>query len=487
MVVERNKEVKARKRILSLLDKDSFHEVNAQNDNDESYNTNGVITGIGKIANKTVCVYSQDISNFHGTIGVEHGQKIIYLQKLALKKKCPIIGINDSGGARIQEGVCALKECGKILYYNTRLSGIIPQIMIIAGPCAGLAAYSPGIADFVFMIGGQSQMFVTGPKVIQEVTGENCTIEELGGINVHAKMTGSAHFVCEEEKSCFEQVRKLVQMIPSNMDPRKGLFKRYANKNKPPADFDFRDVVPANHKKIYDIHGVIENFTDENSFVEVSKEYAPNIVVGFGTLSNLTIGIVANQPSEMCGALDYMSSIKAARFVRYCDSYQIPIVTLVDVPGYYPGRLQEEHGIIRNGAKLIYAYAESTVPKITIILRKAFGGAFVALGSKSLGADKTYAWPDAEIAVMGPEGAVNILYGRKLKAMDEKERMGYYSYLVEEYKNNSMSAEIAISNGCVDEIIQPTLMKSIVFKDLMKLISSTPKRGVYRIHGDMPL
>lgn len=477
-------------RIERILNKDTFFEFGSNvGSYKEEYKEqslldyDGVITGYGYIGRKLVYIYSQDFTVCGGTVGKKHGEKIALTIKKAIENKCPIIGINDSGGARIQEGVNALAAYGDIFYYNTLASGYIPQISVVLGPCAGGAVYSPGITDFVFMVDEISHMFVTGPKVIQEVTGISCNEDELGGTNIHKKISGVSHFVFSNEDDCFEKLKKLISIIPTSVYDTKIKNVKYNKK----FFTNIQNIVPKNPRKIYNIIDIINEVVDVDSFLEIQKEFATNIVVGFGKISEITVGIVANQPSVMAGVLDCDSSDKAARFVRYCDSFNIPIITLVDVPGFLPSVEQEKKGIIRHGAKLLYAYAEATTIKITIILRKAFGGAYIAMGSKHLRTDFVYAWPQSQISVMGAEGAVNVIYAQDLKRLSGMEREDFRIKKMQEYENIYMSSLIAEKEGYIDEILDPKEMRLRIFKDIMCLQNKQEIIHISKKHGNIPL
>lgn len=477
-------------RIEYLLDKNSFHEFGSnvgtyreEYDSKESLPYDGVITGYGYINGQLVYVYSQDFTICGGTVGKKHGEKIAMTIKKAIECRCPVIGINDSGGARIQEGVNALAGYGEIFYLNTLASGYIPQIMIIAGPCAGGAVYSPGITDFIFMVEGLGNMFVTGPKVIEQVTGEKCTAEELGGAKVHAIDSGVAHFRYPTEKECFDNVKKLIELIPPNVNFSNHYgMKRYSKKMFCRIDH----IVPKEQRKVYDVLDLILQLLDDNSFLEIQKEFAPNIVIGLGRLSGITVGIVANQPRMLGGILDCDSSDKAARFVRYCDAYNIPIITLVDVPGFIPSIKQEKAGIIRHGAKLLYAYSEASTIKLTVIVRKAFGGAYIAMGSKHLGADFVYAWPNAQISVMGADGAINVLYSKQLQKMDGEEKSTFKNDMVKKYEKEYMTSLIAEKEGYVDEVIKPIQTRERIFQDIL-VLSNKKHKSIDKKHGNIPL
>lgn len=477
-------------RIKYLLDNDSFQEFGS---NIGSYGAgyscvnslpyDGVITGYGYIDGQLVYVYSQDFTICGGTVGRKHGEKIAIAIKKAIENKCPIIGIIDSGGARIQEGANALAGYGEIFYNNTLASGYIPQISIIAGTCAGGAVYSPGITDFIFMIKQVGYMFVTGPKVIKDVTGEKCTADELGGTKIHAQYSGVAHFISETEQECFDKVKKLITMLPSSANTEKKKYTKYSKKYFSEID----TILPKEQRKVYDIHRVINELLDKDTFLEIQEQFASNIVIGFGYLSGITVGIVANQPQILGGILNCDASDKAARFIRFCDSFSIPIITLVDVPGFMPSIEQERTGIIRHGAKLLYAYAEASVPKITIILRKAFGGAYIAMGSKHLGADFVYAWPGAQISVMGGEGAIDIIYSKKLLTMEDDEKQKFRTEMLEKYNEQFMSSLIAEREGYVDEIIFPEQTREKIYRDLFSLMNKRQTISVVKKHGNIPL
>src|SRR5690606_13728364 len=399
-----------------------------------------VLTGYGKIHGRPVYVFAQDFTVFGGALGEMHALKIARIMDLAAKNGAPIIGLNDSGGARIQEGVVSLDGYGHIFYRNSIYSWVIPQLSVIMGPCAGGAVYSPAITDFVFMVEKTSQMFITGPKVIETVTGEKISSEDLGGAGIHSSISGNAHFTAPSEPEALDQVRKLLSYLPQNNqeDPPRVYCKKDDGGNE-----ELPEVVPVEGTKVYDVREVIHRVLDEDSFFEVHEHFARNIVVGFGRIDGYSVGIVANQPKVMAGGLDIDSSDKLSRFVRFCDCFNIPIITFVDVTGFFPGVNQEHRGIIRHGAKILYAYSEATVPKITVILRKAYGGAYVALNSKAIGADLVYAWPSAEVAVMGPEGAANIIFSKEIAASDDPERTRREK--IEEYRRQFANPYVAAS------------------------------------------
>ncbi|MBI51816.1 MAG: methylmalonyl-CoA carboxyltransferase [Chloroflexi bacterium] len=477
----------ARERIDLLLDPNSFQEIDSLSrasgeKDDQSIVGDAVVTGWGEINGRKVCIFSQDFTVYGGSLGEVVGKKIVKIMDIALKTGVPIIGLNDSGGARIQEGVTALAGYGDIFLRNVRVSGVIPQISVILGPCAGGAVYSPSITDFIFMTEQTSQMFITGPDVIQAVTGEKTTPEELGGALSHNSKSGVAHFASKNEEETFEEVRRLISFIPlNNLDSSP---KRQSSDNANRSNDNLKKIVPDDESVPYDVREVIEEIIDDGDFLEVHEHFAQNIVVGFGSFNNKSVGIVANQPMHLGGVLDINSSRKASRFVRFCDSFNIPIVTLVDVPGYLPGLDQEYGGIITHGAKLVYAFAEATVPKISIILRKGFGGAYDAMGSKHLAADINYAWPSAAIAVMGAGQAINIVSRKELEKAKNKEKKR--EELINDYRDRLEHPYIAAAKGYIDDIIEPQQTRSKIIKalDLLenKSESLPPKK-----HGNIPL
>lgn len=478
-------------RINALCDKDSFFEIySGVRHNCTSFGMenkeipyDGVITGFGKINGRKVAVYAQDFTVQGGSLGLKHGQKIAELIEKAIQARTPVIGINDSGGARIQEGVDSLCGYGELFYQNVRASGSIPQISIIAGPCAGGAVYSPGITDFIFTVDKISQLFITGPKVVKSVMFMDISAEDLGGAAIHAQKSGVAHFRAENEKDCYESVRKLLDYIPHYygdelVQAEKIKFDVKKNAKK------INEILPENPRQGYDVKDVINCIVDEDSFYETSREFALNCVTGFAKLEGRTIGIVANNPKGLGGVLDCDSSDKIARFVRYCDSFNIPLLTLVDVPGFIPGPQEEQKGIIRHGAKVIYAYSEASVPKISVIIRKAYGGAYIAMCSKHLGADFVYAWPASEIAVMGAEGAIGILYAKELadpnKAAEIAEKTA-------EYKTEIMTPKIAAKRGYVSEVINPEDTRKRIADSLEVLLNKTSMDKPLKKHGNIPL
>ena len=479
-------------RIKLILDENSFYEIGSEVHHSclsfglesKQLPYDGVITGFGKINGKSVAIFSQDFTIMGGTLGAMHGKKISRIMQLAIDSKCPIIGINDSGGARIQEGIDALAGYGDIFRLNTIASGFIPQISIIVGPCAGGAVYSPGITDFVFMVDSISHMFVTGPEVVKEVLYQNIDKEALGGALMHSSVSGVCHFWEKTEKVCFENVRKLLSYLPQYWDESRLFYKGNNKINKGYSNTIVVPSVPINPKVSYDVKNIIRAIFDKDSFFEISEYFAKNIVIGFARINNQKVGIVANQTKFLAGVIDCDASDKASRFIRFCDSFNIPLITFVDVPGFLPGVEQERKGIIRHGAKLLFAYAESTVPKITIILRKAYGGAYIAMCSKHLGADFVYSWESGEIAVMGASGAVEILF--KTKLQDSQDRNNQKKELEKEYTDIFLNPAIAARNGFIDEIIKPENTRAIMIKSL-DLIKSKQQIWIKKKHGNIPL
>ncbi len=454
----------ARERILALVDKDSFteydlfveHTARDFGMDKKQLHGDGVIIGTGTVYGAPVCIFAQDFTVAGGSLGLMHARKITKIMDHALKMRVPLIGINDSGGARIQEGVNSLAGYGEIFYRNTLASGVIPQLSVILGPCAGGAVYSPALTDFVFVVENISKMFITGPGVIESVLGEKISMEDLGGARVHAEITGNAHFYSESESECFEQIKKLVTFIPWNNNKKAKAFPP-----KPPKfKGNIEDIIPSDPKTPYDVRDVIKAIVDDSDFFEIQELWAANIVIGFGRLNGETVGFVANQPMVLAGVLDCDSSDKAARFIRYCDSFNIPIVTLEDMPGYLPGVDQEHAGVIRHGAKVLYAYSEATVPKVTVILRKAYGGGYIAMNSRHLGADFMFAWPMAEIAVMGPEGAANIIFKKDIDEAEDKDAMR--AIKVEEYKEKFANPYVAAAKGYIDSVIEPNETRALL-------------------------
>ncbi|MFC4471475.1 acyl-CoA carboxylase subunit beta [Streptomyces xiangluensis] len=484
----------ARERIELLMDEGSFVELDEftqHRSTDFGMEKNrpygdGVVTGYGTVDGRPVAVFSQDFTVFGGALGEVFGQKIMKVMDFALKTGCPFIGINDSGGARIQEGVSALGMYGEIFRRNTHASGVIPQISLIVGPCAGGAVYSPAITDFTVMVDQTSHMFITGPDVIKTVTGEDVGFEELGGARTHNATSGVAHHMAGDEKDAIEYIKSLLSYLPSNNLSEPPAFPEEADLALTDEDRELDTLVPDSANQPYDMHTVIEHVLDDADFFETQPLYAPNIVTGYGRVEGHPVGIVANQPMQFAGCLDIKASEKAARFVRTCDAFNVPVITFVDVPGFLPGVDQEHDGIIRRGAKLIYAYAEATVPLITVITRKAFGGAYDVMGSKHLGADLNLAWPTAQIAVMGAQGAVNILHRRTIAAAPEEEREEVRQRLIQEYEDRLLNPYAAAERGYIDGVIMPSETRSHVVRGLRQLRtkreSLPPKK-----HGNIPL
>ena len=448
----------ARERILEILDSGSFHEYDLfiqhsgkDFDMDKKYLPgDGVVTGTGTINGFPVCIYAQDFTVAGGSLGYMHAKKICKIMDHAMKLKTPIIGINDSGGARIQEGVNALAGYGDIFFRNTMASGVIPQISVILGPCAGGAVYSPALTDYVFVVDNISKMFITGPEVIKTVLGEEISQEDLGGARVHAEIAGNAHFFAESEQECFDQIKSLLSYIPWHNAKKAQPFPAKKPKTK---EYKVSNFFPTDPTKPYDVRNIIRSISDNSEFLEVQELFAANIVVGYARINGDTVGFVANQPAYMAGVLDCNSSDKAARFIRFCDAFNIPLVTFVDLPGYLPGVDQEHAGVIRHGAKILYAYSEATVPKITVILRKAYGGGYIAMCSRHLKADFVFAWPTAEIAVMGPEGAANIIFRSEIMKAENPEEVRKQK--IEEYKEKFANPYVAAAYGYVDAVIKP--------------------------------
>jgi acetyl-CoA carboxylase carboxyltransferase component len=480
----------ARERLEQFLDPGSFQEIGAFITHratglgmEKSHPfTDGVVTGWGKVDGRVVYVYAQDFTIMGGSVGEAHGLKIAALLDKARQNGSPVIGLNDSGGARIQEGVQSLAGYGEIFYRNAQSSGVIPQISVILGPCAGGAVYSPAITDFIFMVEKTAHMFITGPEVVKAVTHQEVSFDQLGGAAVHRELSGVAHFTAPDEETLLSNVRWLLSFLPSNNltpppylppndDPQRAL-----------ADMD--QIVPADPQQPYDVRQVIEMLADDKEFLEVQSDYAPNIVIGFTRLDGYPVGIVANQALHLAGVLDINSSDKGARFIRFCDAFHIPLITLVDTPGFLPGTDQEYGGVIRHGAKLAYAYSEATVPKITVILRKAYGGAYIVMSSKHLGGDINLAWPGAEIAVMGPEGAVSIIFSKDLNAAEDP--AGERARLIDGYRKEFANPFIAASRGYLDDVIEPCESRSRIIRSLEMLREkrqATPSRK----HGNIPL
>jgi propionyl-CoA carboxylase beta chain len=479
----------ARERIDLLLDEGTFVEINPF----VQHRTvdfgmaglegpgDGVVTGYGKVNGRPVYLFSQDFTVFGGALGEMHANKIANVMDLAAKNGAPFIGINDSGGARIQEGVLSLDGYGKVFYRNSVFSGVIPQISVIMGPCAGGAVYSPAITDFILMVDKTSQMFITGPKVIETVTGEKISAEGLGGSKVHNSVSGNAHFRAADEQAAIDQIKQLLSYLPQNNEEKAPRFEFQEEDHERP---ELLDIVPIDQTKAYDVRKVIEQVVDTDSFMEVQKDFAKNIVVGFARIDGESVGLVCNQPKVLAGGLDIDSSDKLARFVRTCDSFNVPIITFEDVSGFFPGVKQEHGGIIRHGAKILYAYSEATVPKITVILRKAYGGAYVALNSKAIGADMVFAWPNAEIAVMGASGAANIIHAGEIAKSADPEATR--AQKIEEYKEKFANPYVAASHGLVDDVIDPRDTRIKLMQSLEMLRNKKESRPAKK-HGNIPL
>ena len=480
----------ARERLDLLLDEGSFVELDKfvthrSTDfglEDQQYLGDGVVTGYGTVHGRLVYVFSQDFTVFGGSLSETHAEKIVKIQEMALKNGAPIIGLNDSGGARIQEGVVSLGGYADIFLRNTLASGVIPQISVILGPCAGGAVYSPAITDFIYMVRGTSYMFVTGPNVVKTVTHEDIDMEGLGGADVHASKSGVAHFALDSEPECLGAVRDLVKYLPqNNMELPESLETSDPHDRQ---DEKLLEIVPDNPNRPYDMRDVIGRVVDHGDFYEIHKDFAGNILVGFARLGGHSVGIVANQPSVLAGGLDIDSSDKGARFVRFCDSFNIPIVVFEDVPGFLPGVAQEHGGIIRHGAKLLYAFAEATVPKITVITRKAYGGAYNVMNSKHIRGDINLAWPQAEIAVMGPKGAVEVLFRKEIAASDDPQAAT--DARIEEYREKFAHPYIAAARGYVDDVIDPRVTRPRLINALDMLRNKRDENPA-RKHGNIPL
>ncbi|WP_328537731.1 acyl-CoA carboxylase subunit beta [Streptomyces sp. NBC_00344] len=470
-----------RERIDQLLDPGTFQEIEplrrhrAQGFGLEAKKpyTDGVVTGWGTVEGRTVFVYAHDFRIFGGALGEAHAAKIHKIMDMAIAAGAPLVSLNDGAGARIQEGVTALAGYGGIFTRNTKASGVIPQISVMLGPCAGGAAYSPALTDFVFMVRETSQMFITGPDVVRAVTGEEISQNGLGGADVHAEVSGVSHFSFEDEQTCLEEVRYLLSLLPQN------------NRETPPAEAtddpadrrceELLDLVPADGNRPYDMRAVIKSLVDDGEFLEVHERWATNVIVALARMGGQVVGIVANQPQSLAGVLDIAASEKAARFVQMCDAFNIPLVTLLDVPGFLPGVDQEHGGIIRHGAKLLYAYCNATVPRIQLILRKAYGGAYIVMDSRSVGADLSYAWPTNEIAVMGAEGAANVIFRRQIAASDDPDAMR--ARMVKEYKAELMHPYYAAERGLIDDVIDPAATRQVLIRSLDMLRTK---------HADLP-
>ena len=482
----------ARERVAALLDEGSFTELdefarhrstNFGMDESRPFG-DGVVTGYGTVDGRPVCVFSQDVTVFGGALGEVYGEKIVKVLDFAMRMGCPVVGINEGGGARIQEGVVSLGLYGEIFYRTVHASGVIPQISLIMGAAAGGHVYSPALTDFVVMVDKTSQMFITGPDVVRTVTGEDVTLEELGGARTHNTKSGNAHYLGVDEDDAIAYVKALLSYLPSNNLDQVPVYDTQVTAHVDDEDAFLDTFVPDSANQPYDMHTIIEHLLDDGEFLEVHALFAQNLIVGFGRIEGYPVGIVANQPIHFAGCLDIDASEKAARFVRTCDAFNIPILTIVDVPGFLPGVDQEHAGIIRRGAKLIYAYAEATVPKITVITRKAFGGAYDVMGSKHLGADINVAWPTAQIAVMGAQGAANILYRRAIAKADDPEEMR--AKVVQEYEDTLVNPYIAAERGYIDSVIPPSQTRAYVIRAMRTLRN---KRQVLpaKKHGNIPL
>jgi len=486
----------ARDRIESLVDEGSFVELDAfathRSTNfgldQRKIAGDGVITGYATIDGRQVCIYSQDFTVFGGSLGEVHGQKITKVMDLALRTGVPLIGISDGGGARIQEGVAALTQFAEIFRRNVAASGVIPQISLILGPSAGGAVYSPALTDFIIMADKTSNMFITGPDVIRAVTGEDVGFEELGGAQTHNERSGVAHYLADDEEDAFDYVRELLTYLPSNNLTDPVTFPAATDVEVSDDDLALNEIIPDSDSQPYDMRTVIEQALDEGELLEVQELYAQNVIVGFGHVEGYPVGVVANQPQHMAGTLDIAAAEKAARFVRTCDAFNIPVLTFVDVPGFLPGTDQEWNGIIRRGAKLIYAYAEATVPLITVITRKAYGGAYIVMGSKQLGADINLAWPTAQIAVMGAEGAVNILHRRELKTVEDQggDVEAERASLVADYEEAIVNPWDAAARGYVDAVINPAETRAHIVRGLRALRTKRAQNPAKK-HGNIPL
>ena len=480
----------ARERISLLLDENSFEEIdmfrthNSHNFGleDKKVFGDGIITGYGTIDGRAVFVYSFDFTVLGGSLSQVVAEKVVKVQEMAAKIGAPIIGINDSGGARIQEGVDALSGYTSIFLRNVLYSGVVPQISAVVGPAAGGAVYSPALTDFIFMVRNSSFMFLTGPKIVKTVTHEDVTANELGGADMHATKSGTTHFTYDDEHALFAGIRELVKYLPQN-----NMEEPLLQPNDDPVDRveeNLNYIIPENANKAYDMKEIVLNVLDNGKFMEVQDSFAQNIIVGFGTLNGRTVGVVANQPKHLAGVLDSNSSIKAARFIRFCDAFNIPLITFEDVPGFMPGTMQEFNGIIRHGAKMLYAYAEATVPKLTVITRKAYGGAFCVMNSKQLRGDFTFAWPSAEVAVMGPEGASEIIFSKEIRAAEDPQAK--LNEKIEEYRDKFANPYVAAGKGIIDEVIEPKFTRYKLIKAL-ELLKTKRDDNPPKKHGNIPL
>lgn len=485
-----NNKLTARERINQLLDSGSFVEIDAYVEHrcnnfgmeTKHFPGEGVVTGYGTIDGRLVYIYAQDFTVIGGSLGEMHAAKIVKVQQMAMKVGAPIIGINDSGGARIQEGVDALSGYGKIFYNNTIASGVIPQISVILGPCAGGAVYSPALTDFIFMVQNTSKMFITGPNVIETVTGEKVSPEKLGGAMTHNSISGVAHFLDDSEEQCFERIKRLLSFLPQNNLETTPVQDVQDDINR--IDEILNDIIPESPTKAYDMKDVIFTLADNKEFLEYQPYYAQNIITGFMRLNGRSVGVIASQPKILAGCLDINASDKAARFIRTCDAYNIPMLTLMDVPGFLPGTHQEYGGIIRHGAKMLFAYSEATVPKVTVITRKAYGGSYIAMSCKELGADMVFAWPTAEIAVMGPDGAANIIFKKEIDEAEDKAAKRQEK--IEEYRNQVANPYTAAARGYVDSVIEPAETRKRIISSFDMLMGKRVLRPEKK-HGNIPL
>ena len=482
----------ARERITYLTDDNSFREIALLREShcsdfgikDMHIKGDGVITGFATIDGRRVAVFSEDFTQLGGSLGRAHAQKIAGLMRLARKARIPVIGILDSGGARIQEGVESLDGYGEIFYENVKCSGVIPQISIVLGPCAGGAVYSPALTDFIFMVKGISKMFVTGPGVLKTATGQEIDFETLGGASAHSSISGVCHFEANSEQDCFRQVRDLLHYLPSSRWEKPARVETQDSDMRPVQMME--RICNVDSRKPYRMHHIIWWLADDNKFLEVQHSFARNCVTGFIRLGGETVGVVANNPAEKSGALDINSSDKIARFIRFCNNFNIPLLTLVDVPGFLPGMEQEHGGIIRHGAKILYAYCEATVPKVTLILRKAYGGAYIAMNSKMMNSDLNFALPSAEIAVMGPGGAINTLYAKQIREADSEEREALCAKLTKEYSDKFASPYQTAATGSIDSIIEPSQSRSILI-EAFRILKNKRTPGEQPVNGNIPL
>lgn len=480
----------SRERLNLLFDENTFVEVDAfvkhrcTNFGMEKQEApgEGVVCGYGKVDGRLVYAFAQDFTVLGGSLGEMHAKKITKVMDLAIKMGAPVVGLNDSGGARIQEAVDALAGYGAIFYKNTIASGVIPQISAIMGPCAGGAVYSPALTDFTYMVDQTSQMFITGPQVIKTVTGEEVSAEELGGASTHNTTSGVAHFMASNDEDCIDQIRKLLSFLPSNNSEKTPLLESEDSPNLVISELD--SIIPEGSNKAYDMKEIIYKIVDNGDFYEVQPFFAQNIITGFARINGESIGIIANQPKVMAGSLDINASDKSARFIRTCDAYNIPLLNLVDVPGFLPGTSQEYGGIIRHGAKMLYAYSEATVPKVTLITRKAYGGSYLAMCSKDLGADVVLAWPTAEVAVMGPQGAANIIFKKEIKEAEDAVKVR--AEKIEEYTNEFATPYKAAERGYIDDVIEPSSTR-IRLADAFDMLASKRESRPFKKHGNIPL